>query len=105
MSAGAASAAARTIAAAGTLPRFFIPDHAADQQADDQGEYGDQNDIDQVGGKPWNHFDHILLKKRQSAEGEGSFPQHPADRRGERLRSFHGKRLGFLIGLEELPAQ
>ena len=53
MSAGAASAAGTAggaVASAGAFSRFFITDHAAQQQTHDQNEHGNKSDIDQIGG-------------------------------------------------------
>jgi hypothetical protein len=50
-----AGSAAGTIAAAGGSARFFVADHDAQQQADDQRNHGDKRDIDEIGGKPYKH--------------------------------------------------
>ena len=51
----AAGPAGGAVAAAGGFARLFVADHAADQEADDERDHGDQRDVDEIGGEPREH--------------------------------------------------
>lgn len=54
-SAPAAGPAGGAVAATGGFARLFVADHAADQEADDERDHGDQRDVDEIGGEPREH--------------------------------------------------
>ena len=86
--AGAAPAAgptACTVAAAGAFARLFIVDHAADQKADDQNDDRNQNDIDEIGTKPFQHRITSFKRGGSAVRKEGQALTAPPYREGRKI--------------------